>query len=230
MKTEKNLIKRKILMAVIGIFLTSVSVAFSKLSGFGVDPFSVLMFGLAKTIGLSYQPTFIISCSILTIIALTLKKSLLGCATVISLFFSGAAVDMATTILGYSFKNPDFITRITFLIISLILVSIASALYYSANLGVSPYDAQALILSVKTPVPFRFCRIGTDLVCIAIGFLLGGDLGVGTICVAFCMGPAIQFCRERITDPLANGTLSRSHHNDGQNFLNPGSLFNLKRI
>ena len=222
--------KRKILMAIIGIFLTSISVAFSKLSGFGVDPFSVLMFGLGKTIGLSYQPTFIISCSILTIIALILKKSLLGCATVISLFFSGAAVDMATAVLRKTFANPDFITRVTFLIISLVLVSIASALYYSANLGVSPYDAQALILSDKTPVPFRFCRIGTDLVCIAVGFFLGGDLGVGTICVAFCMGPAIQFCRERITDPLANGTLFHSHHKDNQNFLNPGNLFGLKRI
>ena len=59
---------------------------------------------------------------------------------------------------------------------------------------------------------------------------LGGDLGVGTICVAFCMGPAIQFCRERITDPLANGTLFHSHHKDNQNFLNPGNLFGLKRI
>lgn len=212
MKTEKAILSKRILMAVIGIFLTSVSVAFSKLSGFGVDPFSVLMFGMSNTVGLTYQTTFIIFCSVLTVIALVFKKSLLGVATVISLFFSGAVVDKATEILNGVFTSPAMMARIFFLALSLTLVSLASALYYSANLGVSPYDAQALSLADKTPVPFRFCRIGTDLICIAIGYLLGGDLGIGTVCIAFCMGPAIQFCRDYISDPILKGNFMKSMH------------------
>ena len=40
-------------------------------------------------------------------------------------------------------------------------------------LGVSTYDAIALILSEKKIAPFKYCRIGTDLICTITGFVLG---------------------------------------------------------
>lgn len=205
MKMETKLMGKRIVMAILGIALTCISVGFTKISGFGVDPYSVLMFGIAEATGSTYQIVFLIACSILTVIAWKFKKSLLGIATIISLACSGAIVDMATGVLGHLAGRPNLMVRITFLVIGLILISVSSALYYTANLGVSPYDAQALSLADKTPVPFRFCRIGTDLVCVAVGFLLGGDLGIGTICIAFFMGPAIQFCRDSISEPILEG-------------------------
>ncbi|NCB91071.1 MAG: Tat pathway signal sequence [Clostridia bacterium] len=208
MKTETKIMGKRIVMAIVGIVLTCISVAFTKISGFGVDPYSVLMFGIAKATGSTYQVVFLVACSILTVIAWKFKRSLLGLATIISLVCSGAIVDVATGVMEHLVGKPNLVVRAALLVTGLIIISVASALYYTANLGVSPYDAQALTLADKTPVPFRFCRVATDLVCVAVGFLLGGDLGVGTICIAFCMGPAIQVCRERISEPLLEGKLS----------------------
>ena len=49
--------------------------------------------------------------------------------------------------------------RVILLLIVVILISISSALYYSSELGVSPYDAQALTITEKTKFPFRAVRI-----------------------------------------------------------------------
>ena len=209
MNAESKLMAKRIVMAIVGIVITSISVACNKLSGFGVDPFSVLMFGISKTTGFSYQVVFLTSCAILTFIAWKMQRSLLGLATIISLTCSGAIVDTATMFLRHLVGKPGMAMRVFLMIFGLALISISSALYYTANLGVSPDDAQALTLDVKTPVPFRFCRIGTDLICVGIGFLLGGDLGIGTILIAFCMGPFIQICREKISEPILAGTFMK---------------------
>ena len=209
MNAESKLMAKRIVMAIVGIVITSISVACNKLSGFGVDPFSVLMFGISKTTGFSYQVVFLTSCAILTFIAWKMQRSLLGLATIISLTCSGAIVDTATMFLRHLVGKPGMARRVFLMIFGLAVSSISSALYYTANLGVSPYDAQALTLDVKTPVPFRFCRIGTDLICVGIGFLLGGDLGIGTILIAFCMGPFIQICREKISEPILAGTFMK---------------------
>ena len=209
MNAESKLMAKRIVMAIVGIVITSISVACNKLSGFGVDPFSVLMFGISKTTGFSYQVVFLTSCAILTFIAWKMQRSLLGLATIISLTCSGAIVDTATMFLRHLVGKPGMAMRVFLMVFGLALISISSALYYTANLGVSPYDAQALTLDVKTPVPFRFCRIGTDLICVGIGFLLGGDLGIGTILIAFCMGPFIHICREKISEPILAGTFMK---------------------
>ena len=80
----------------------------------------------------------------------------------------------------------------------------ASSLYITSNLGVSAYDAQALMLSDTGKIQFRFVRIGTDLVCVAAGFALGATVGVGTLVTAFFMGPLIDFFNRKIARPMLN--------------------------
>ena len=104
-------------------------------------------------------------------------------------------------------RMVQWAVRVILLLIVVLVISISAALYYSSELGVSPYDAQALTLAEKTKFPFRAVRIGTDVVCCAVGFALGGDLGLATLVYAICMGQFIQFCREHLTDKMAAGEL-----------------------
>ena len=67
-------------MAVIGIALTAFSVGLQKISGLGVDPFSVLNFGLANTFHVTYQTVYIVLCAVLLVIAFIFNKKLLGIA------------------------------------------------------------------------------------------------------------------------------------------------------
>ena len=84
----------------------------------------------------------------------------------------------------------------------------------TADLGVSTYDAVALIIvNTWKKGKFQYVRIITDLVCVVLGCLLfilsGGKIsqiptiaGIGTIITAFFMGPLIEFFNVHIARPI----------------------------
>ncbi|MBQ1467540.1 MAG: hypothetical protein IIZ27_03605, partial [Solobacterium sp.] len=91
------------------------------------------------------------------------------------------------------------------LIFAIIVICLSSALYMTSNLGVSTYDAMALIISEKYPkCPFRLVRIATDILCVIIGVLFGGVSGIATIITAFFMGPLISWFNKTVAVPLLN--------------------------
>ena len=109
---------------------------------------------------------------------------------------------------------PALGVRFLILALAVVIMCLASAFYFTADLGVSTYDAVALIWSEKqSRIPFSVCRVITDLVCVlagvalclAAGFSLRritGEVGIGTIITAFFMGPLIQFFNIRIARPF----------------------------
>ncbi|MBP3278244.1 MAG: hypothetical protein J6M44_04720 [Butyrivibrio sp.] len=84
----------------------------------------------------------------------------------------------------------------------------------TADLGVSTYDAIAIVISGKWKIgKFKYVRICTDLVCVIAGCLLfvaaGNAIaniptiaGIGTIITAFFMGPLIEFFNEKVARPM----------------------------
>ena len=105
---------------------------------------------------------------------------------------------------------------ISMLVIGVIIISFGSSLYFIGDLGVSTYDAVALILAEKKIARFQYCRIGSDLICTAVGYVLGATVGVGTVVTAFFMGPIIAFFNQYISIPLRYGrqkkdSLSEEH-------------------
>ena len=84
----------------------------------------------------------------------------------------------------------------------------------TADLGVSTYDAVALIMANTWKIgKFKYIRIVTDVVCVVLGiamFLIGGGavaaipafVGVGTILTAFFMGPLIELFSDKIARPF----------------------------
>ena len=84
----------------------------------------------------------------------------------------------------------------------------------TADMGVSTYDAVAIVMSAKWKWgKFKYIRICTDLVCVLLGCLLfvlaGNELGkiptiagIGTIITAFFMGPLIDFFNEKVAKPM----------------------------
>jgi uncharacterized protein len=105
-------------------------------------------------------------------------------------------------LLGKVVPEPTLLIRVFLLLTGVIIMCFASSLYYTADLGVSTYDAIALILTDKKVAKFQYCRIATDAVCVIIGFLLKAVVGIGTVITAFLMGPLIAFFNVRFSRPL----------------------------
>lgn len=210
--------RRRILMSLFGVLISGVCVGFMKAAAFGVDPFQVLVSGLASTIPIEFGMLYVLINGVLLLFSLVADRRRIGIATFINLFLLGYVVDFTKLTLETLFPAPGLALRIGFLILGIVVLCIGSSLYMTANLGVSTYDAVAIVMSNKWRWgQFKYVRICTDLVCVVTGGLLiylgsgsvteiAASIGLGTIVTAFFMGPLITFFNEKIARPMLGGT------------------------
>lgn len=204
-------------MTVAGVLFTGVGVAFMRLATLGMDPWQTLMGGIAAVFaaipfGLLWIPVSLL----LLLVALVFKRSLIGIGTVLNLALLGYVIDWSHRWLLDVLPTGNLLGRIGYLMIALLILCITAALYFTANMGVSPYDAVALILAERKPrMPFKYWRVLCDSSCLILGvtlFLAAGRptaelttlAGPGTVAVALGMGPLIDFFADRIAKPLLN--------------------------
>ena len=208
MKNRDALLPRRIAMAAAGILLTGISIGFFKRALFGVDPYQCYVNGLANVLPIRYGTLYALVNLLQLIVVFFLDKRYIGISTLMNLFLLGYIVEFSEMILTNIFGDAALLLRIAFLLIGVVVTCIAAALYYSADLGVSTYDAIPLHIASRKPkllghvLPFKAVRIIADLICTAIGVALGARAGLGTVVTALFMGPLITFFRRTISDPM----------------------------
>lgn len=199
---SKNKNGKRILMAVLGVLVCGISVGLFKLSVFGTDPYQCFVTGLWNITNISYGTVYVILTSILFVIVFFIDKHYIGIATFINMFGTGYIVEFTTKNLERWIISPNIATRVILLFLGILIMCFSSSLYYTADLGVSTYDAIALILTNKKVARFEVCRIATDIICVIIGILLKATVGIGTILTAFFMGPLIEFFNVHFSRPF----------------------------
>ena len=212
--TADNLTKRRILMMLIGVPLVGVSVAFFNVAEFGVDPFTVLVQGSFHQMpsSISYGLTYSILSVIELIAIILLDRKKIGVGTLINLFLLGYITDYTSRFLRFALGDMigTMPIRILFMIIGVTLLSFSSGIYFTANMGVSTHDAVSLIASEKQDkVPFQYCRVISDALCVIFGTILGGTFGIGTIVAAVFCGPLVAFFRKHIGEPMLHYSIHR---------------------
>lgn len=208
--------QRRIFMSLFGVIICAISVGIFKIAALGVDPFQSLMSGLDKLIPISFGTLYVLVNLVLLTFSLIVDRHNIGIATFINLFLLGYITEFTYSFLQTIFINPSMITRVLCLIVGIVIICFGSAFYMTADLGVSTYDAVAIVLAYKWKIAkFKFCRITTDLICVISGiiiFLIGGGsfseiptiVGIGTIITAFFMGPLIELFNDKIARPFLN--------------------------
>ena len=209
---KKN--RRRIMMSLYGVIICELSVGVFKLAALGVDPFQSFMAGLDALIPIEFGTLYVIVNAILLLFSLIVDRHNIGIATFINLFLLGYITQFTFDLLQKWIPDPSMIVRILCLTIGIVVICFGSALYMTADLGVSTYDAVAIVMSSKWKLgKFKYVRICTDLVCVVIGcilFVMAGNAigkiptiaGIGTIITAFFMGPLIDFFNEKFAKPL----------------------------
>lgn len=230
---------KRILMTVFGVLIGGFCVGMFSFSQMGVDPFQVLAHGIwmkivqifgdnisiggSFTVATSFGNLYTVINALMLIAIIILDRKKIGLGTVINIFLLGYVVDFSTNLWTSLIPNPSLVIRIAFLVVAIIVICFGSSLYFTANMGVSTYDAVALMMSEKQKVvKFKYCRIFTDLICVIIGFILGANFGsgytqVGTIITAFFMGPIISFFNNKVAIPFLYGKNNIMPISEGEN-------------
>ena len=208
---------RRIIMSLCGVIICAVAVGVFKIAAFGVDPFQSLMSGLDQLIPIKFGTLYVIVNAILLVFSIVANRHAIGIATFINLFLLGYITQFTYEFLQTVLVAPSIAVRAVCLVIAIVVICFGSALYMTADLGVSTYDAVAITMAYKWKWgKFQYIRIATDIVCVALGimcFLLGGGAwrdvptvtGIATIITAFFMGPLINLFNEKVARPLLKG-------------------------
>lgn len=208
---------RRIIMSLCGVIICAVAVGVFKIAAFGVDPFQSLMSGLDQLIPIKFGTLYVIVNAVLLVFSIVANRHAIGIATFINLFLLGYITQFTYEFLQTVLVAPSIAVRAVCLAVAIVVICFGSALYMTADLGVSTYDAVAITMAYKWKWgKFQYIRIATDVVCVALGivcFLLGGGTwravptvaGIATIITAFFMGPLINLFNEKVARPLLKG-------------------------
>ena len=208
---------KRIGMSLFGVIICAISVGIFKIAALGVDPFQSFMAGLDALVPIKFGTLYVIANAVLLLFALIFDRHYIGIATFINLFLLGYITQFTYEFLQTVIVNPSMVIRVLCLVIGVVFICFGSAFYMTADLGVSTYDAVALIIvNTWKKGKFQYVRIITDLVCVALGitlFLLAGGavlqiptiVGIGTIITAFFMGPLIEFFNVHVARPFLRG-------------------------
>ena len=214
LKIEIENFRKRLFMSLFGIIICAISVGIFKIAALGVDPFQSFMAGLDAAVPLDFGLLYNIANAVLLLFSLFFDRHYIGIATFINLFLLGYITQFTYGFLQTVIVDPSMTVRVICLVVGVVIICFGSAFYMTANLGVSTYDAVALIISgTWKKGQFKYVRICTDLVCVALGvglFLLAGGkpsaiptiAGVGTIITAFFMGPLIEFFNVHFARPF----------------------------
>ena len=217
MKIKIDNLKKRIGMSLFGVIICAISVGIFKIAALGVDPFQSFMAGLDALVPIKFGTLYVITNAVLLLFALIFDRHYIGIATFINLFLLGYITQFTYELLQKVIVNPSIVVRIICLVVGVVIICFGSAFYMTADLGVSTYDAIALIIcNTWKKGKFQYVRIITDIVCVLLGvglFLLAGGsvsmiptiAGVGTIITAFFMGPLIEFFNVKVARPVLRG-------------------------
>ena len=197
---------RRVSMALFGVILCGFCVGMLQKANLGVDPFTCFVTGIANIFSSTYSTFYLILTGTLLALVFILRKHYIGIATIFNLFLTGVMADLMHGFLDSVFPHPDLFVRSGLMITAIVFTCLSAALYFTADLGVSAYDALALIAAYKYKLlPFKYCRIITDSVCVLVGFIFNVTLGVGTVITALFMGPLTQWFRTNLAETLLAG-------------------------
>ena len=203
---EKGNIYKRILMMLIGNVILGTGAGMLRAADFGVDPYQCFVLGIDKALKLGYGTTFVIVNAVFLVLMLILARKMLNVGTLVNMFFLGYIIDFSYSMCMKISSSPSFFVRVVYFIVSIILITFSSAVIYTADMGVSTYDWIALkTAEVQKKVSFKWCRVGTDLVCVIIGLIFSIIPGIGTIVTAFLLGPLVSFFRTYCSEPFLYG-------------------------
>lgn len=204
---------RSIFSSAIGIVILSLGISINKGSILGMDTYTGMNTAVSNYFKMSLGNYQLILNIILLLSMFVFGRYLLGLGTILNMVFVGYLVDFFLklfdgTILAFDVEKALWL-KLLLLIIGTIILCLGASLYITADLGVAPYDALAIMMSDHIQkLSFSVARIITDVICVVVGLIFGtiigpypfgAIIGLGTVLTAFGTGPFIGFFNKTIS-------------------------------
>lgn len=195
LNTTRTEVIKNMVLASIGLFIFAVGIYLTIQANVGVAPWDVLNQGLTKRTGFLYGNVMIMV-SLTVIVLDVLMKEPIGMGMLLDTLVVGKTVDLMNR-LDLVSPRQTLWSGILLLLAGILLLAIGMRIYMALGLGCGPRDTFLVALCKRFPK----LSIGTLNIILwatvtVIGWLLGGQVGPGTIVSVIAMGPVLNaLCR-----------------------------------
>jgi len=175
---------RRLAQLYIGLALYGLGIALQVSSRLGNDPWDTFHQGLARQTGLSIGTWIIIAGALVMLLWIPLRqRPSLG--TISNVILIGVFADLFLWLL----PDPHRLAlRWAYLAGAILVGGFATGCYIGAGFGPGPRDGLMTGLAERGP-SLRIVRTGIEVAVLALGWLLGGTVGIGTLLYAVAIGP-----------------------------------------
>lgn len=180
---------RRIVQLLVGLFLYGIGIAFMVRGAIGAAPWDVLTQGIARHVPLTFGMITILVSVVVLLLWIPLRQRP-GVGTVLNALLVGPSADVGFLLIP---EVDSLLIRIPFFVVGLLVLSAATGLYIGASFGPGPRDGLMTGLHRRSGWPIWIVRTGLEVMVVAVGWALGGNVGIGTVAFALLVGPLCQF-------------------------------------
>ena len=173
-----------------GFVLFGLAILIMVHAGLGTSPWVALEVALTKYLPITLGQAVILVAAFIIVLDVFLGQTL-GWGTILNMFSIGLLVDWLKPLVPVAPDN--LLVQIPYLLLGVLIMGFATALYVGVNAGAGPRDSLMLAIARLFGISVRLARGLIEIVVVTTAFLLGGSIGLGTLLFAICIGPAVQF-------------------------------------
>jgi uncharacterized membrane protein YczE len=172
----------------VGLWLFGAGEALLVESRLGNSPWTVLAEGVSDQTGIGIGPATVAISFVVLALWIPLRERP-GLGTVLNAVIVGVAIGVTVELVPGTDELP---LRSAEVLAGIAIVALGSGLYLMTRLGAGPRDGLMLGLHRRTGLSVRLVRTAIESSAVALGFALGGTVGIGTLAFALGIGPGVQ--------------------------------------
>ena len=183
---------KRYLAFILGLAALALGVALASQASFGLSAYDAINFGIADKLNLSVSMAINVSSVVAIVLASVIRRKKPRISTFITGLIMGVMIDLWVGVVQ-NINAESMIIKAILFILALILMGAGIAAYVISKLPPSPLDDLLVALDEAIKINMGKIKIGIDVSCMIIAVILGGPIGLGTIVLAFLLGPTINF-------------------------------------
>lgn len=174
----------------IGFLLYGLAITLMIRGKLGTSAWAVLEVALSDILHVTVG-TMTVIMGFVVLISAVLMREQMGWGTLGNILSIGPWVDLCMSLVPE--VNNNLLLQIAMLLVAIMIMGLASAIYIGVDAGAGPRDSLMLAIHRKTGVSIRVARAIIEVTVVTIGWLLGGPAGIGTVVHAVLIGPSVQW-------------------------------------
>lgn len=179
---------RRVLQLLAGLFFYGFSIGMMIRAGLGVSPWDVLAQGTSLQTGIAFGLVTNLIGLVVLLLWIPLRQKP-GVGTVLNVLLVGPSAEVGLAVVD---EPAELWGQILLFAGGLTLLAVATGLYIGARMGPGPRDGLMTGLHARFDWPLWAVRTGIEVTVLAIGWALGGAVGLGTVAFALLIGPMVN--------------------------------------